>query len=286
MPETVTVDPLTRLHLARRDGERGELPCGSCSSPSHPAAKLGRRLARRRLRRSRLLGARKPPPGAPRPPPSARGRRRAPKPRARTARASARVTRDGAGRDGRLGLLRRRAGDGDAVARGQRADRLGHRLGELRASTSSSPWSGRSLAFCTSMLEPLSAATLPLAPIAPMGSASTVAAPAVELRAAAATRRGGAGAEEADPAPTVRCVGTGRCLHAGLLPLSCSFLFLRSRVSRSGSGSLAAQGVDRGQGRGPAGGVDAEEDADGQRDGQRAHGRRRAGRDRVADETG
>ena len=65
------------------------------------------------------------------------------------------------------------------------------------------------LGFCTSMLEPLSAATLPDAPI---GRFDVVAAPAGAADGDQRHERGGAAAQVSNPAPAVRAVA-GRCLH-------------------------------------------------------------------------
>ena len=87
-------------------------------------------------------------------------------------------TGDAARRDRGLGLLRRRAGHGDAITDGHRADRLGDRLRERASSAVQLTVVCPVLGFCTSMLEPGRAATLPLAP--PGGVGRRPAAPAAD----------------------------------------------------------------------------------------------------------
>ncbi len=131
------------------------------------------------------------------------------------------------------------------------------------------------LAFWTSMLEPLSAATLP---VAPMGAVA-VAAPAAEATAVAAT-------SAVAPVPRNRAQRRRVVLRLvrvciGMVPLSLLCVWCSDETW-----SFVPEGVDRRQGGRPAGRVDAEQDADGQSDDQRADRRGRAGGDGIADQTG
>jgi hypothetical protein len=110
--------------------------------------------------------------------------------------------------------------------------------------------------FCTSMLEPLRAATLPEAPI---GRLDVVAALAEVATAASVTTT---------VAPPPRHRTQRRRFERGLVnvcislvPLSLVVSLVRSREFTV-SLLLVAQGVDRGQGRGAARGVHPEEDTD------------------------
>ena len=85
------------------------------------------------------------------------------------------------------------------------------------------------LAFCTSMLEPLRAATLPEAPVGRVverGGGPGGATPAASGR----EQRVAPASGEAHPAPTVRA-SAGRCLHRG------SFLFLFLFLCRVSDGA-------------------------------------------------
>ena len=110
---------------------------------------------------------------------------------------------------------------------------------------SNRPWSGQCSAFCTSMVEPESAATLPLAPLKALEGD---AAPAADAPAVAATN-------VVTLVPIESCSSGGDWCFAGLgLHWFPSLLVLL----------FASQRVDGRQMGRPAGRVHAEGDADGQ----------------------
>ena len=142
------------------------------------------------------------------------------------------------------------------------------------------PWSARCWRSAPPCSMPLSAATLPDAPLGRLGGGAR--------RGAGGRRRqrherGGSAPDEACPAPPVRA-SAGRCLHLvrSSFSFACLVVIWRCTV-RLYSLRRASIGA---RVRGPAGGVHAEEDADGQGDGERPDGGRGARGDGVADQAG